>query len=90
MGRYRITDLDREDRPRERLASVGASALSNAELIGILFGSGIPGQNAVQLSQSLLIDLGGMVNLPKVSFKELHQRRGIGQAKAVKLIAAIE
>jgi DNA repair protein RadC len=90
MGRYRITDLDQADRPRERLASIGAAALSNAELIAILLGSGIRGQNAVQLGQSLLIDLGGMANLPKTSYKELCQRRGIGKAKAAQLIAAIE
>ncbi|MDF1498939.1 MAG: DNA repair protein RadC [Anaerolineales bacterium] len=90
MGRYRITDLDRADRPRERLASIGASALSNAELIAILLGSGIPGQNAVQLGQALLIDAGGVAHLPKISYKELCQRRGIGRAKAAQLIAAIE
>ena len=90
MGRYRITDLDRADRPRERLASVGAGALSNAELIAILLGSGIQGQNAVQLGQALLIDVGGVANLPKVAYKQLVARRGIGRAKAAQLIAAIE
>ena len=90
MGRYRITDLDRADRPRERLASVGAGALSNAELIAILLGSGIQGQNAVQLGQALLIDVGGVANLPKVAYKQLVTRRGIGRAKAAQLIAAIE
>lgn len=90
MGRYRITDLDAADRPRERLASVGAGALSNAELIAILIGSGIRGQNAVQVGQALLIDLGGVAQLPKASYRSLCQRRGIGKAKAAQLLAAIE
>lgn len=90
MSRYRITDLDRADRPRERLANIGPAALSNSELIAILLGSGIRGQNAVQLGQALLMDLGGVADLPKISYKELCKRRGIGRAKAAQLIAAIE
>jgi DNA repair protein RadC len=90
VSRYRITDLDRADRPRERLANIGPAALSNSELIAILLGSGIRGQNAVQLGQALLMDLGGVADLPKISYKELCKRRGIGRAKAAQLIAAIE
>ncbi|MGD2057652.1 MAG: DNA repair protein RadC [Anaerolineales bacterium] len=90
MSRYRITDLDRADRPRERLANIGPAALSNSELIAILLGTGIHGQNAVQLGQALLMDLGGVADLPKISYKELCKRRGIGRAKAAQLIAAVE
>lgn len=57
---YRIKDICREDRPRERLVNVGAGSLSNAELIGILLGSGMPGVNAVQLGQRLLTALSGL------------------------------
>lgn len=46
---YRITDLEATDRPRERLATLGPQALSNAELIAILLRVGVPGENAVQV-----------------------------------------
>jgi DNA repair protein RadC len=87
---YRITDLSTSDRPRERLAALGAEALSNAELIAILLRSGIVGQNALELGQRLLTDAGGLAGLHRMSYLELRRRRGIGQAKAAQLKAAIE
>jgi DNA repair protein RadC len=60
---YRIKDIRREDRPRERLANVGSGSLSNAELIGFLLGSGLPGLNAVQLGQRLLSSISGLDGL---------------------------
>lgn len=87
---YRITDLATSDRPRERLASLGAEALSNAELIAILLRTGIEGTNAVQLAQRVLMDLGGLSGLHKTPFDELRHRRGIGPAKAAQLKAAVE
>ncbi len=87
---YRIKDIQREDRPRERLASLGASSLSNAELIGILIGSGLPGVNAVQLGQRVLVATTGLDQLQRISLHELIQIRGIGKAKAIQIKAAIE
>lgn len=87
---YRITDLSTSDRPRERLAALGAEALSNAELVAILLRSGIVGQNALELAQHLLADAGGLAGLHRMSYLELRRRRGIGQAKAAQLKAAIE
>jgi DNA repair protein RadC len=87
---YRITDLSTSDRPRERLAALGAEALSNAELVAILLGSGIVGQNALELAQRLLTDVGGLAGLHRTSYLELRRRRGIGRAKASQLKAAIE
>jgi DNA repair protein RadC len=87
---YRITDLATSDRPRERLASLGAEALSNAELIAILLRTGIEGMNAVQLAQRVLMDFGGLSGLHKMPFDELRHRRGIGLAKAAQLKAAVE
>jgi DNA repair protein RadC len=87
---YRIKDLQKEDRPRERLASVGPSALSNAELIGILLGSGLRGINAVQLGQRLLSSFSGLGGLQRASLQELERLRGIGRVKAIQLKAAIE
>jgi len=87
---YRITDLATSERPRERLAALGAGALSSAELIAILLRTGIEGLNAVQLAQDLLMDLGGLSGLHRVPYEELRSRRGIGPAKAAQLKAAVE
>jgi len=87
---YRITDLATSERPRERLAALGAGALSSAELIAILLRTGIEGLNAVQLAQDLLMDLGGLAGLHRVPYEELRSRRGIGPAKAAQLKAAVE
>jgi DNA repair protein RadC len=87
---YRITELASSDRPRERLAALGAEVISNAELIAILLRSGIEGKNAVQMAQEILLHHGGLEGLHKVSYEELCNQRGIGPAKAAQLKAAIE
>lgn len=87
---YRITDIAVRERPRERLAVLGAEALSDAELVAILLRAGIEGLNAVQLAQSLLIEAGGLPGLHRTPYEGLCQRRGIGPAKAAQLKAAIE
>ncbi len=87
---YRITDLHAAERPRERLAIHGAQALSNAELLAILLRVGVPGENAVQVGQRLLHDLGGLPGLHRASFDEVCQQKGIGPAKAAQIKAAIE
>lgn len=89
-GTYRITDLSTSDRPRERLAELGAQALSNAELIAILLRVGIEGENAVQMGQRLVQDLGGLHGLHRASVVELASQRGLGTAKAAQIKAAIE
>jgi DNA repair protein RadC len=87
---YRITDLDHGDRPRERLAALGAKALSNAELLAILIRTGIEGMNAVHVSQKLITDCGGLTGLHRMSYTSLRSQRGIGPAKAAQIKAAIE
>jgi DNA repair protein RadC len=87
---YRITDLDENDRPRERLAELGPQALSNAELIAILLRVGVKGENAVQMSQRLLQTFGGLHGLHKASFAEMCAQHGLGEAKAAQIKAAIE
>lgn len=87
---YRIRDLERSDRPRERLAAVGPGALSNAELLAILLRVGVPGENAVQVGQRLLQTFGGLSGLHRASFQEVCQQHGIGAAKAAQIKAAIE
>ncbi|MGD2252064.1 MAG: DNA repair protein RadC [Anaerolineales bacterium] len=87
---YRIHDLPVSERPRDRLAALGAGALSSAELIGVLLRTGIEGRNAVQLAQDLLAAVGGLTGLHREPFEGLCGRRGIGPAKAAQLKAAIE
>lgn len=87
---YRITDLHQSDRPRERLASLGPQALSNAELIAILLRVGVPGENAVQVGQRLLQTFGGIAGIHRAPFVELINQHGIGEAKAAQLKAAVE
>ena len=87
---YRITDLNESDRPRERLAELGPQALSAAELLAILLRVGIQGENAVQMGQRLLQDLGGLHGLNQISVLELSQQRGLGPAKSAQIKAAIE
>jgi DNA repair protein RadC len=87
---YRITDLHKTERPRERLAELGPQALSKAELIAILLRVGVPGENAVQVGQRLLDTFGGLPGLHRAPLEELTQQRGIGAAKAIQIKAAIE
>ena len=87
---YRIADLHESDRPRERLATLGAQALSKAELIGILLRVGVPGENAVEMGQRLLKHFGGLSGLHRAPLEELTNQHGIGAAKAAQLKAAIE
>jgi len=89
-GRYRIKDLDAGDRPRERLAALGAKALSNAELLAILIRTGMAGMNAVGVSQQLIASSGGLPGLHRMSYAVLKAQRGIGPAKAAQIKAAIE
>jgi DNA repair protein RadC len=87
---YRITDLELNERPRERLATAGASALNTAELLGILLRVGIPGENAVQMGDRLLREMGGLPGIQRLSFGELCSQHGLGPAKAAQIKAAIE
>ncbi len=87
---YRITDLHESERPRERLKTLGAQALSNAELLAILLRVGVQGENVVQLGQRLLQTFGGLSGLHRVSFDELCAQHGVGEAKAAQIKAAIE
>ena len=90
MPSYRIADLPADDRPRERLAKLGAQALSSAELIAILLRVGVSGESAIQMGQRLLQNLDGLSGLHRASFDELCAQHGIGEAKAAQIKAAIE
>ena len=80
-----------EDRPREKLISRGLSALTDAELIAILISSGNSRESAVELSRRIMDSIHHNLNeLGKLNCDELKKFRGIGQAKAITLIAAME
>ena len=79
------------DRPREKLASLGAGALTNAELLAILIGSGSPHESAVALMRRLMAHCEGHLSrLGKMGIEELCRYNGIGPAKAITLLAACE
>ncbi len=80
-----------DDKPREKLVHKGRSVLSDAELIAILIGSGSRNESAVELSKRILASVGNNLNeLGKLSIKQLMQFKGIGEAKAVSIAAALE
>ena len=79
------------DRPREKLALKGKSVLSDAELVAILIGSGNRNETAVELSKKILASINNDLNqLGKLSIADLIQFNGIGEAKAISIIAALE
>lgn len=80
-----------EDRPREKLVQKGKSALSDAELLAILIGSGSQSETAVSLAQRILNAVEhNLMELGKQSLAELQKFKGVGQAKAITIIAALE
>lgn len=80
-----------DDQPREKLRDKGPQALSNAELLAILIGSGTPGVSAVELMQKVLNDHKNNLNiLGKLTIRQLMDYKGIGEAKAITILAACE
>ena len=87
----KINEWAKEDRPREKMERLGAEALSNAELLAILIGSGMPNESAVELMQKVLSQSNNNLNtLGKKSIKELMAFKGVGPAKAITILAACE
>jgi len=84
----RLKDQPASERPRERLAALGADALSHAELIAILLRTGLKGANAVEIGRQLLQKFGTLQSLARTSVADLQKVRGIGRDKAVTLVAA--
>lgn len=91
MKKLNISQWSEEDRPRERLRDLGPQVLSDAELLAILIGSGTPKESAVDLMKRLLADCNNSLNtLGKKSIRELCEYNGIGEAKAITILAACE
>jgi DNA repair protein RadC len=85
-----IGDMPSEMKPRERMFKVGAEALSPQELLAILLGTGVRGENAIGLAEKLLANFGGMRELSNANLQELVHIPGIGMAKAAQIAAAVE
>lgn len=86
-----INQWAEEDRPREKLEKLGAEALSTAELLAILIGSGSSKENAVELMKKVLNNCGNSLKaLGQMSIKQLCSYHGIGEAKAITILAACE
>jgi len=86
-----VKEWDEKDRPREKLLDQGAQALSDAELLAILIGSGTTEETAVDVTRRILGGVGGRLRqLGRLSCKELCTYKGIGPAKAISIIAACE
>lgn len=88
---FPIKNWSEDDKPREKLMLKGKSVLSDAELIAILIGSGSRNESAVDLSKRILASVANNLNaLGKLSMSQLMEFKGIGEAKAISIIAAME
>src|SRR5215211_713550 len=85
-----IQEMSPDERPREKLRLRGASALSNGELLAIVLNTGLPGEPVTEVAQRLLRDHGGLPGLMRLDVVELARIKGVGEAKAAKLQAALE
>ena len=91
MDKLNINQWAEEDRPREKMERLGTEALSDAELLAILIGSGSPQEDAVSLMKRILNDCNNNLNtLGKKSIRDLCQYNGVGPAKAITIMAACE
>lgn len=88
---FSIKNWNEDDRPREKMLLKGRSALSDAELIAIIIGSGSRNESAVALSQRILAAAGNNLNsLGRMAIPDLMHFKGIGEAKAITIVAAME
>ncbi len=87
----KITHWAEEDRPREKLLMKGKAALSDAELLGIIIGSGTRQMNAVELAKNILLKVNYNLNeLARLNVHDLEKYSGIGKAKAISIVSAME
>jgi len=86
-----IKDWSLDDRPREKLVQKGTMSLSDAELIAILIGSGTANMNAVESRKKLMQHVeNSLAELSRLSVKDLMRVRGIGEVRAITIVAALE
>jgi len=85
-----MKELAPQDRPREKLARAGVTALGDNELVALVLGSGVKGRGALSVAQALLDLAGGVHGLVHVGMDELRRVSGVGAPRAARLLAAIE
>ena len=91
FGIMRIKELCPEERPREKMRLRGAKALSNADLLAILLGSGTGGLSVIDVAQELMVSAGGRLSLLGVMpLEKLVSHKGVGEARAITIAAALE
>jgi len=88
--RFTIKEMAPDERPRERLRLRGAASLATSELLAILLSTGLKGEPVTDIAQRILRDHGGLPGLMRMDAVELATIRGLGEAKAAKLKAALE
>ena len=90
-NRLSIKQWAEEDRPREKLVLKGKAALSNAELLGILIGSGTKSLTAIDIAKQILLDNENDLNkIARLGVQELKKYSGIGEARAINIVSALE
>ncbi len=87
---YKIKDWPEQERPREKLIARGASSLSDAELLAILINSGVGKITALDLAKSILVRYKTLRSLASLTVADLRQFKGIGEARAVTIVAMFE
>ncbi len=85
-----LATADKRDLPRERLKRLGPAALKTEELIAIILRTGTPGENVLHLSERLAREFGGLLGLARLPLNELTRVKGVGEAKALELLAVFE
>ena len=85
-----IKEIPKEERPREKLLKYGSNNLSNSELLSIVLKTGTKGSNVTELANNLLNKLNHFVDLKDINKERLISIKGIGEAKAIELLATIE
>jgi DNA repair protein RadC len=85
-----VKELSPQDRPREKLARAGVSALGDNELLAVVLGSGVRGRDALAVAQEVLALAGGAYGLAHLELDELRQVVGVGAPRAARVLAAIE
>src|SRR5882762_3021274 len=88
MAQLKIREMPQDERPREKLLARGPDALTNPEFIAILLRTGRRGMNVIEVARELLEKYKSFAELSRCSVKELRAIKGIGQAKALELVAA--
>ncbi len=85
-----VKEMPEDERPRERMARVGAQALSTGELLAIILRVGVGGENVLTMANRLLAQYNGLAGLARAGFAQLKSERGLGPAKVSQLLAAFE